>query len=171
MIAEHGVAGTTHRLIATAADVPLGSLTYYFTSLAELRAQAFELHARRMSAQYAAYFDAVRTRDDLTEAITDLVHGLFGTDPSDMVVAYELYIAALRDPRLRKVTESWMRESQDMLERFVDPVTARGVDALVEGLILHNTLTIAPMSRDQVRSVVARALAPDHGGPAAAGSP
>jgi TetR/AcrR family transcriptional regulator, regulator of biofilm formation and stress response len=38
VIAGQGVAGTTHRLIAAAADVPLGSLTYHFSSLEELRA-------------------------------------------------------------------------------------------------------------------------------------
>ena len=56
MIAEHGVAGTTHRLIAAAADVPLGSLTYHFSSLEDLRAQAFQRHAEPMSVSYAAHF-------------------------------------------------------------------------------------------------------------------
>ena len=55
-IAEHGVAGSTHRLIAAAAaDVPLGSLTYHFSSLEDLRAQAFQRHAERMSVSYAAH--------------------------------------------------------------------------------------------------------------------
>ena len=42
MIAEHGAANTTHRLIAEAVDVSPGSLTYYFTSLEDLIEQAFQ---------------------------------------------------------------------------------------------------------------------------------
>src|SRR4051794_24296750 len=80
VIAEHGVAGTTHRLIAAAADVPLGSLTYHFTGLDDLRTQAFARHAERMAETYAAHFAGVRDRQDLVEAVTDLVHGDAGAD-------------------------------------------------------------------------------------------
>lgn len=159
VLAEHGVAGTTHRLVAQAADVPLGSLTYYFTGLADLREHAFRLHARRLSERYAAPFDAVTTREDLLDAVTDLIHGRLGADEGDMVLAYELYLAAMRDPALRAVTEDWMRAGRAALERFVDPVAARGVDALVEGLVMHNALSTTPLGREEIRTIVARLLA------------
>jgi DNA-binding transcriptional regulator YbjK len=159
VIAEQGVAGTTHRLIAAAADVPLGSLTYHFSSLEDLRAQAFQRHAERMSVSYAAHFDRVQTHEQLVEAVTDLIHGGAGADARDWAVAYELYLAALRDPALRTVTETWMRTSRAVLERFVDPTTARGVDALIEGLVMHKTLSTSPPPRKQIRSIVARAVA------------
>jgi TetR/AcrR family transcriptional regulator, regulator of biofilm formation and stress response len=158
VIAEHGVAGTTHRLIAAAADVPLGSLTYHFSSLEDLRAQAFRRHAERMSVRYAAHLDGVQTHEQLVEAVTDLIHGDAGADAHDWAVAYELYLAALRDPALRAVTETWMRTSRAVLERFVDPATARGVDALIEGLVMHKTLSTSPLPREQVRGIVARAV-------------
>ena len=158
VIAEHGVAGATHRLIAAAADVPLGSLTYHFSSLEDLRAQAFRRHAERMSAIYAAHFDGVETHEQLVEAVTDLIHGDAGADTHDWAIAYELYLAALRDPALREVTETWMRTSRTVLERFVDPTTARGVDALIEGLVMHKTLATSPLPREQIRSIVARAV-------------
>jgi TetR/AcrR family transcriptional regulator, regulator of biofilm formation and stress response len=158
VIAEHGVAGTTHRLIAAAADVPLGSLTYHFTSLDDLRTQAFRRHAERMSVTYAAHFHGVESREQFVEAVTNLIHGDAGADPHDWAIAYELYLAALRDPALRSVTEQWMRTSRAVLERFVDPITARGVDALIEGLVMHKTLATSPVSREQIRSIVARAV-------------
>lgn len=99
VIAEHGVAGTTHRLIAAAADVPLGSLTYHFSSLEDLRAQAFQRHAERMSVVYESHFLHVHTHEALVDAITDLIHGDAGADTADWAIAYELYLAALRDPR------------------------------------------------------------------------
>jgi TetR/AcrR family transcriptional regulator, regulator of biofilm formation and stress response len=162
VIAERGVAGTTHRLIAAAADVTLGSLTYHFTGLDDLRAQAFALHAERMAVRYEAHFAAVRTTEDVVDAVTALVHADADADDRDWAVAYELYLAALRDPSLRTVTESWMRRSRSVLERFVDPVTARGLDALVEGLVMHEVLSTGPVSREQTREVVARAVRPTH---------
>jgi DNA-binding transcriptional regulator YbjK len=158
VIAEHGVAGATHRLIAAAADVPLGSLTYHFTGLEDLRAQAFQRHAERMSVIYAAHFDAVQTREQLVDAVTDLIHGDAGADTHDWAIAYELYLAALRDPALRAVTETWMRTSRTVLERFVDPTTARGVDALIEGLVMHKVLSTSPLPREQIRSIITRAV-------------
>ena len=158
VIAEQGMARTTHRLIAAAADVPLGSLTYHFSGLDDLCTQAFTRLAERQSREYAAYFDGVRTRDDLVEAVTDLVHG--ASDDGDSAVSYELYLAALRNPELRTVTENWMRTSRSVLERFVDAETARGLDALIEGLIMHRMLSTTPFPRDVSRAAVARALAP-----------
>jgi DNA-binding transcriptional regulator YbjK len=158
VIAEHGVAGTTHRRIAAAADVPLGSLTYHFTGLEDLRAQAFTRHAARMAAVYESHFAGVRTREELLDAVTDLVHGNAGADDRDWAVAYELHLAALRDPALREVTETWMRASRAVLERIVDPVTARGVDGLIEGLVMHKILSTGQPRREETRQVVARVL-------------
>ena len=160
VIAEHGVADATHRLIAQAADVPLGSLTYHFTGLDELRAQAFTRLAERLSQAYAAHFEGVRTLDDLVDAVTDMVHGNVGAGPGEWAVSYELYLAALRDPALRTVTENWMRTSRTVLERFVDPATARGLDALIEGLVMHRMLSTSPFPREVTRAAVARAVRP-----------
>jgi TetR/AcrR family transcriptional regulator, regulator of biofilm formation and stress response len=159
VIADHGVAHTTHRRIAAAADVPLGSLTYHFAGLDDLLAQAFRRQAERMSRSYEAAFDGVSTRGQLIDAVTDLIHGGADADPRDWAVAYELYLAALRDPALRSVTESWMRTSRTVLERFMDPTTARGVDALIEGLVMHRTLATTPgATRDEIREIVTRQL-------------
>ncbi len=68
VLAAHGVAGTTHRLIAAQADVPLGSLTYHFDGLEDLRAQAFVRLSERVSASYAAHFTDVASAEDLVEA-------------------------------------------------------------------------------------------------------
>ena len=158
VVAEHGVAGTTHRLVAAAADVPLGSMTYHFTGLDDLLAQAFTVHAERMAVVYEAHFAGVRSREDVVEAVTDLVHGDAGADERDWAVSYELYLAALRDPALRTVTETWMRRSRSVLEQFVDATTARGVDALIEGLVMHKVLSTGPVSRAETHEIIARAV-------------
>jgi DNA-binding transcriptional regulator YbjK len=100
VIAESGVAGTTHRRIAAAADV-LGS-------------------------------------------------------GRDLVLSYELYAAAVRNPALRHVTQGWMERSRRALERHFDPATARALDALIEGLVLHSALSTAPMTTEEIRAAVHR---------------
>jgi DNA-binding transcriptional regulator YbjK len=117
-------------------------------------------HAWRNRApkRLVAEFERVESREQFVEAVTDLVHGDAGGDAHDWAIAYELYLAALRDPALRAVTETWMRTSRSVLERFVDPTTARGVDALIEGLVMHKILSTSPMPREEIRSVVARAV-------------
>lgn len=158
VVAEDGVARTTHRLIAARADVPLGSLTYHFTGLDDLLAQAFALHAQRMGELYAAHFADVRGRPQFVDAVTDLIHDSATTTSSDWVIAYELYLAALRDPALRAVTDAWMKQSRVVLERHVEASTARAVDALVEGLVLHQTLSTSQLTRRQIRDVVEAAI-------------
>ena len=158
VLAAHGVAGTTHRLIAAEADVPLGSLTYHFDGLEDLRAQAFVRLSERVSASYAAHFTDVASAGDLVDAVTALVLGAVGADADEWAVTYELYLAALRDPALRAVTERWMRASRAVLERFVDPGTARSLDALDEGRVMHRMRSTAPAGRGQTREAVRRAL-------------
>lgn len=156
VIADHGVSGTTSRRIAAAADVPLGSLTYHFDGLDDLLALAFHRHAEQMSPLYEAHFAGVHDLPGFVDAVTDLIHGDAGADPRQWAIAYELYLAALRNPALRSVTEAWMRRSRAVLERFVDPVTARGVDGLIEGLVMHLTLSTASFDRAGTRTIVAR---------------
>ena len=45
VIADRGVAGATHRAVAEAADVPLGSTTYYFSTLDDLHREAIGRHS------------------------------------------------------------------------------------------------------------------------------
>jgi DNA-binding transcriptional regulator YbjK len=73
-----------------------------------------------------------------------------------VVLAVELYVLAARRPALRAVTEAWMRRSRRALEQHFDPVTARELDAMVEGLTLHQALSTEPMTPEQIRHALAR---------------
>ena len=56
------------------------------------------------------------------------------------MISYELYTLAAREPAYRALTSEWMRRSRAALELHFDPTTARMLDALIEGLILHRAL-------------------------------
>ncbi len=156
VIAEHGVAGATHRAIARTADVPLGSTSYHFSSIDELLAAAFTVHAEQVGEALEEWMRAAPDRHAALDALArHLAEDLLGNERA-LVLAVELYVAAARRPVLRAVTQDWMVRSRRALELHFDPVTARELDALVEGLVLHQFLSTDPMTPEQVRHALLR---------------
>ncbi|XXX74580.1 TetR family transcriptional regulator [Sorangium sp. So ce134] len=156
VIAEQGVAGASHRTIARAADVPLGSTTYHFASIDDLLAAAFSLHAETVASRFEAQMRAACGREAAVELLVEhLTADLLGS-PRDLVLSVELYVAAARRPALRAVTQAWMLRSRRALELHFDPVTARELDALIEGLVLHSALSTDPMTAEQIRHAIYR---------------
>lgn len=158
VIAERGVAGTTHREIAKAADVPLGSMTYHFAGLDDILAEAFTRHTETIARIFDERLAAARTRADAVEAVVTLVADDLLSPGHDLILTVELYVAAARNPRLKAVTQAWMQRSRDALVRHFDPTTAREVDALIEGLTLHSALSTDPMTPAQIRHAIERYL-------------
>jgi DNA-binding transcriptional regulator YbjK len=156
VIAEHGVAGATHRAIARAADVPLGSTSYLFTSIDQLIAAAFTVHAEQVAGALEHRMRAAPDRQAALEALAGhLARDLLGSKRG-LVLAFELYVAAARRPALREVTQGWLLRSRLALELHFDPVTARELDALIEGLVLHQALSTDPMTPAQIRHALLR---------------
>lgn len=155
VIADVGAAAATHRAIARAADVPLGSVTYHFASRDELLTAAFTRHADTVADRFAARMAAADGSSVLEPLVRHVVDDLTGSQ-RDLVLMVELYVAAARSPALRAVTQNWMQRSRTVLERFVDPVTARELDAFVEGLVLHSALSTAGMNESQIRHALQR---------------
>ncbi|MFD5316018.1 TetR/AcrR family transcriptional regulator [Streptomyces sp. NPDC127098] len=154
VIAEHGVTGATQRRVAEAAGVPLGSMTYYFEGRQQLLVEAFTRLAQSMSARYRRLLDAAETVQEARDAVVEIICGPLWGSPRDLVLSYELYAFAARDPALLGVIRSWMRASRAALSRHFDPRTARALDALVEGFSIHNHLDDEPMSREDIAAVV-----------------
>jgi DNA-binding transcriptional regulator YbjK len=155
VIAEKGVAGASHRAIAQVADVPLGSTTYHFATIDDLLAAAFTELANQtadaLEQRMRAAPDAEAALDLLAQHLADdLLTG------NSLLLAVELYVAATRRPALRVVTEAWMQRSRRALELHFDPRTARELDALVEGLVLHQALSTDPMPTEQLRHALHR---------------
>jgi DNA-binding transcriptional regulator YbjK len=154
VVAEVGVARASLRAVARAADVPLGSLTYHFSSHEQLLATALTAYVETMAARLD---ERMRAATDAAGAVEQLAeHLVAGVRHADLVIAVELYVAAARHPALRAVTEDWMARSRRSLELHFDPVTARQLDALVEGLLLHGALSTDPMDHAEIRAALRR---------------
>jgi len=156
VIAEHGVAGTTHRRVAAAADVPLGSVTYHFASLEHLLTAAFTHLAETAAATFDAQMTAIEPGADARTKVVEAMLADLVDNQRSAVLAYELYAAAARNPQLRVITQEWMDSTRRSLQRHFDPDTAEALDALIEGLILHATLSTRPVDPEKIRDSIRR---------------
>ncbi|MFD7968097.1 TetR/AcrR family transcriptional regulator [Streptomyces clavifer] len=154
VIAEYGVTGATHRRIADAAGVSLGSMTYYFEGRQQLLVEVFTRLAESMSARYREPLEAAGNVEEARAAVVEIICGTHWGSPRELVLSYELYAFASRNPALLDVMRSWMRASRASLSRHFDARTARALDALVEGVSIHNSMDAEPMSRQDVAAVV-----------------
>ena len=155
-IATHGISAVTHRKIASCADVPLGSMTYYFDGIEALLGEAFSAFTERMSLEYAAFFDNVGTPRDACDAVAELIFSSQVTTPKNMTLMYQLYALASSSPAMKAVMQRWMQRSQQTLEQWFDPATARALDAFIEGMTLHFVTDRQPLDRDAIRKMVGR---------------
>jgi TetR/AcrR family transcriptional regulator, regulator of biofilm formation and stress response len=159
VIAQNGVAGTSHRKVAEAADVPLGSMTYHFTGMQDLLHEAFSRFALTASEQFEERMAAAHDADTAKQAIADAITHNVLSNQRELVLTHELYTLAAREPAYRDITHAWMARSRRTLEEYFDPTTARILDALVEGLSIHRALDNEPHDQAIVSAAVQRITA------------
>ncbi|MFD6177557.1 MULTISPECIES: TetR/AcrR family transcriptional regulator [unclassified Isoptericola] len=156
VIAEAGVAGASHRRVAEAAGVPLGSMTYHFDGIEEILHEAFARFATTVSERFERRMADATDPEAARAAVVAIIRDdVFGS-ARELVLTHELYTLAARDSSYRHLTTAWMARSRAALEQHFDPETARLLDALVEGLTLHRALDDEPHTSDEVERAVAR---------------
>ncbi|MFD4795774.1 TetR/AcrR family transcriptional regulator [Streptomyces anulatus] len=158
VIAADGIAGLSHRTVAAAADVPLGSTTYHFGSLDELLVAALrrcnENFVRELRGSEALAGSVGSA--GLAEELTRLLGRWFTGERGAIELEYELYLAALRRPALRPVAAEWTEEAVELLSRRTDPETARALVALMDGVCLQVLLTGGTFDAAYTREMLAR---------------
>lgn len=156
VLTESGVAGTSHRRVAAAADVPLGSMTYHFSGMDELLREAFERFATSVSDGFEALMAEADGPEAAKRAVIEIITDTVFEDRRSLVLTHELYTLAARKPAFRELTNAWMARSRAALERHFDPATARMIDALIEGLTIHRALDTEPQDPAIVTEAVNR---------------
>jgi DNA-binding transcriptional regulator YbjK len=166
VVGEKGIGGLSHRSVAAEADVPLGSTTYHFKTLDELLVaalrQANEGFAKALAG--SAVFEAPRAR--LAAGLAAVLGEWLAGERTGVELEYELYLAALRRPALRPVAAEWGEDVADGLARRTDPVTARALVALMDGICLQVLLTDAVYEEEYARDMLARVIDGAPGGQA-----
>ncbi|MEU7580686.1 TetR family transcriptional regulator [Streptomyces sp. NPDC041068] len=158
VVGKKGIGGLSHRSVAAEADVPLGSTTYHFKTLDELMVAAL----RQSNEGFAKVMAASRAFDDpeadLAAELARVLGEWFAGERAGVELEYELYLAALRRPALRPVAAEWCEGLAEVIERRTDPVTARALVALMDGISLQVLLTGGEYDAAYARAVLNRLL-------------
>jgi TetR/AcrR family transcriptional regulator, regulator of biofilm formation and stress response len=154
LLAEVGVAGLTHRLVAARANVPLGSTTYYFDSLDDLVTAALAYAAEVTAEGLRAWAEALRASPDVPATLAALTADYL-RDRAQMRTWNELYAAAGHRPELRSLARMWSDGLTEILTAYTDRDAAQAAAAFVDGTLLHALIQDDPIDT----STLSRALA------------
>jgi DNA-binding transcriptional regulator YbjK len=154
VVADVGVHRTTHRRIAARAEVPLGSVTYYFDGMDDLLAQAFARLADTMSVLYRRSLADATTTAEAEAAVVDLICGPEYATSREVTLLFEMYAYANHHPAVGATMRAWLLRSRESLGlHFPEPV-CRALDALVEGWPMHRAFDDSPLDRTLVAATV-----------------
>ncbi|MFB7636647.1 TetR/AcrR family transcriptional regulator [Streptomyces sp. NPDC056149] len=170
VVGERGIAGLSHRAVAAAADVPLGSTTYHFASLDDLLVAALRQANGWWLADFARWVEGLDLTVPLADEVARLVADTLAGDRARVELEYELYLAALRHEAVRPMAAECLDEMVALLgRRLGDTATARAVVAFTDGLLLQHLLTGQPFQVATVREGLAGVIGAASGPVAAAG--
>ena len=155
--AAYGVKGVTHRRIAAAAGISLGSTSYHFASLDDLILEAFRYFAERESGKYDRLFEAAESLEDLIEAALAVVQ-VQHSDVTGATLLYELYAQGVRDPRYRSIVQQWSRTATARVEKLCPHEVAVRFEVIWEGLTFQRLLGDSSLSDRQAREFLRTAL-------------
>ncbi|AVH59416.1 MULTISPECIES: TetR/AcrR family transcriptional regulator [Streptomyces] len=158
VVGAKGLAGLSHRSVAAEADVPLGSTTYHFKTLDELMVAALRQANEGFAKVLATRGMLEDPQVDLANDLAALMGELLAGDRTGVELEYELYLAALRRPALRPVAAEWTEDIAALLSRRTDPVTARALLAVMDGICLQVLLTEVAYDEGYAREVLRRVL-------------
>ncbi len=158
VVAQKGIDGLTHRAVAAAAGVPLGSTTYHFATLDDLLEVALHEAAERNVHELSEWERGLGPGVDFAAALADLVMGYIHEQYRDTVVEYDLYIAALHRPRLRPASAAWDDALIKLFSSRTDPLTGRLLAGLFCGLLMQAALADPQPARLEIETLFRRAI-------------
>jgi TetR/AcrR family transcriptional regulator, regulator of biofilm formation and stress response len=158
VIADAGVAGLTHRRVAEVADVPVGSTTYYFKDLDELREAALAHAAHASIEGLDEWTRTLAETTDLPGALARLT-AEYLADHTRFRALNELYTAASHRPELRELARLWSDGLIAILEPHTTRSTAESVSVFIDGALLHALTTGQPLATSTLTEALAKLLA------------
>lgn len=155
VIAESGLSGLTHRRVAEVADVPVGSTTYYFKDLDELREAALAEATRASIEGLEQWSEALTDTTDLPGTLARLTAEYLAADEQFRAMN-ELYTAASHRPELRPLARLWSDGLVDLLARRVERDAAHAMAVFIDGALLHALITDKPLSTEALTAALAK---------------
>jgi len=161
LIADRGVDAVSHRAVATAAGVPLGSTTYWFSSRQEMLRQALEHFGRVEIESLQQRLDGLRegrlSRRRLVDEFTSILRPQLGEQRWRTVAQYALFQEAARTAELRPVCREWSEAWERALAGVFSALGASDPElegrmflAMLDGLLLSQLTTPVEDPEEQV---------------------
>lgn len=168
LLLEGGFDAVRHRSVATRAELPLASTTYYFESLEDLIARAVEFSGNAELEAMRRRIGEVTHRRRGAEATVDLVLDLLigpeGVDEGArgrLIARYERTVASARHPELREVQLRLRGQLDELLsdvlrrsDRMVRPEQLRRLVAVVDGAVVAALSESDPQPRRLARGAL-----------------
>src|SRR5690242_16951661 len=126
VIAAQGIDAVTHRRVAGEADVPLGSLTYYFESREDLIREAFRFYIDEANRFLLAMEQEIppRTPDGLIDLLLEIMRREFA-DENMIRAEYELILHSARDEEVGRAFHAWEKNLEGRLSESLETMGAQ----------------------------------------------
>jgi DNA-binding transcriptional regulator YbjK len=142
VVADHGIAGVTHRSVAARAGFPPSTTSYFFPSIDALLVEAMSERVVRQIESFKATMARIDEREfspaDLVEALVDV---LVATPDAQVMAQFDLYLTAARRPDVRVRAAAMIDAFHDLAELALQRAgvedshhRARSLVALLDGL-------------------------------------
>lgn len=170
LLLEGGFDAVRHRSVATRADLPLASTTYYFESLEDLIARAVEFSGNAELDSMRRRVGEVTHRRRGAEATVDLILDLLvcpdGQDQDEdsrgqLIARYERSVASARHPELREVQLRLRAQLDELLadvlrrsDRLVRAEQVRRLVAVVDGAVVTALGELDPQPRRMAKGAL-----------------
>ena len=133
LIAEEGIAKVTARRVAALAEVPVGSVSYYFPAQKDLLVEAAHMIAQ-MRREELDEWGAEVVPDQVKERLSELIVRHLNEGRSLTIASYELTFAGLRDEALKESALLVANSLEACLARFMSADEARSLAVLADGV-------------------------------------
>jgi AcrR family transcriptional regulator len=167
IIAEHGIARITHRLVAARADLSLAATTYYYETKADIVADA----SAQLLASYIDAFRAFANRRESRELtfhqfVARVVTNAVGKHRVGTLAWCEIIVDAARHPEMRTIARTWFSNLSQVWSEIAVTLRAERPEKMVQSaidLVIGLLLVVVPLGlgEAQVQRVLTGESAPE----------
>ncbi|MFN8132119.1 MAG: TetR family transcriptional regulator [Solirubrobacteraceae bacterium] len=167
VIGEAGIAAVTHRAVAGRADVPLGSMTYYFASKDDLLRESLLLFVEEEVVRLHALAESIvgsgLTVEQIAQAFAEELASHAHAERVLTVAQFELYLESARNEALQAAAARCFTAYEDVTEAALravgveDPGATALFVALSDGLALRRLAApglVQPELRDGLLQLI-----------------
>lgn len=153
IIIEDGYKSITWRKISQKSNLSPGTLTYYFKDIDDIVILAFNTLIEKEIINLINIVNKSNNITDFCNNITELISSEY-SKKNYLLLNVELSCLALRNESYKKLYQIWMKKTQMAYSVFLTENKSKQLDALIEGLTLHSTMSEVPYSKSEIFAAI-----------------